>query len=352
MTQKNLLAAVALTAISSAALAQSNVTIYGLIDTNLEYTSHASASQNGLTRINSGGMNTSRLGFRGSEDLGSGLKAIFQLESGIRADTGAQDDTELFKRQANVGLEGGFGKVVMGRSYTTVYDFILPFDPMGYSAQYSWATSAGATGSRKDGMLTNAANLVKYQGQFGAVKLGATYAFGEAAGSSKDSAKLALGAAYAAGPFSTALAYDQVNGTVAAGGAYDKATTIHLAAGYQLGEAKLNGGYRRYKKSLASGAADLRSDLYWGGVNYQASPALTLTGAVYYQDIKNLASGADADPVMYVLRAKYALSKRTDLYAAGAYARAKNSKLVGVSRDDAGFDSTQSALTVGIQHRF
>jgi len=79
---------------------------------------------------------------------------------------------------------------------------------------------------------------------------------------------------------------------------------------------------------------------------------LTLTAAVYYQDIKNLASGADADPVMYVLRAKYALSKRTDLYAAGAYARAKNSKLVGVSRDDAGFDSTQSALTVGIQHRF
>ncbi|MEB0178335.1 porin, partial [Undibacterium sp. CCC3.4] len=90
---------------------------------------------------NSGGMNTSRLGFRGNEDLGGGLKAIWQLEGGVILDTGTSDG-DLFGRQANVGLQGDFGRIVAGRSYSTTYDFILPFDPLGYAPQYSWATSA------------------------------------------------------------------------------------------------------------------------------------------------------------------------------------------------------------------
>lgn len=280
------------------------------------------------------------------------MKALFQLEGGLLLDSGASDGA-LFGRQANVGLEGGLGRIVAGRSYSTTYDFILPFDPMGYAPLYSWATSSTATGGRKDGMLTGVSNLIKYQATLNGVKLGATYGFGEAAGSTTDSAKYALAAGYNAGPFGIAAVYDRINGTVDASGAYDKTDTIHLGTGYELpNNVKLSAGYRKFKRSLASGAPDLRSDMYWGGVNYKATPALTLTGALYHQNIKNVASGTDADPTILVLRANYALSKRTNLYATTAHARGKNDQLVSLSRDDAGFGSTQTGVSIGMQHRF
>ncbi|WP_211442667.1 porin [Collimonas humicola] len=358
MNRKYLAAATlaALGATTSGAYAQTNVSIYGLIDTGIEYVNHANAGKDSLLRLSSGAMNTSRIGFRGSEDLGGGLKAVFQLENGFKTDTGEFDSAGvLFNRQANVGLEGGFGRVVLGRSFTTTYDFILPFDPMGYSAQYSWVTSAGATGGRKDGMPTNLQNIVKYQGKFGDFKLGATYGFGETAGSASDSAKYDLGVGYESGPFRIALTYDRVNGAAAsaASSAYDKATSIHLAGNYQLGSnLSMSLGYRNYKKTLASNAPDLRSDFFWGGASYKATPAVTLIGAIYYQNIKNVASGKDADPIMYSVRGKYALSKRTDLYLSAAYAKAKNQQLVGLSRDDIAYGSSQTGVIGGIQHRF
>jgi predicted porin len=345
----------ALGMLSSGAHAQTSVSIYGIVDTGVEYVNHANASKDSLFRLSSGAMNTSRIGFRGTEDLGGGLKAVFQLENGFKTDTGEFDSAGLlFGRQANVGLDGSFGRIVAGRSFSTTYDFILPFDPMGYSGQYSWVTSAGATGGRKDGMLTNLPNMVKYQGKFGNFKLGATYGFGETAGNNSDSAKYSLGAGYEAGAFRVAATFDRVNGTAAvANGAYDKATSIHLAGDYQVSSnLGLDLGYRNYKKTLASNAPDLRSDFFWGGATYKVTPVVTLIGAIYYQNIKNVASGKDADPIMYSVRGKYALSKRTDLYLSAAYAKAKNQQLVGLSRDDIAYSSSQTGVIGGIQHRF
>jgi predicted porin len=126
-----------------------------------------------------------------------------------------------------------------------------------------------------------------------------------------------------------------------------------VAADYRTGDVRLTAGMRGYK--LESGKAatpDVRADTYWAGVSYLFQPALTLTGAVYYVNVKNVAAGQDADPTMYVVRGLYALSKRTDLYAAAAYAKAKNGKLVSLSRDEPGFDTKQAGITAGIQHRF
>lgn len=340
------------TAAAGSAHAQSNVAVYGLLDAGVEYVTNANAAGDSQVRQTSGGTNTSRIGFRGTEDLGGGLKALFQLEGGILLDTGASDGA-LFGRQANVGLEGGFGRVVAGRSYSTTYDFLLPFDPMGYAPLYSWATSGNATGGRRDGMLTGVSNLIKYQATFNGIKLGASYGFGEVAGSTTDSARYALGAGYATGPFSVTGVVERVNGTVAASGAYDKTDTVHLGVGYELSSSiNLKAGYRNYKRALASGAADVRSALYWGGVNYNATPTVTLTAALYHQNIKNVASGADADPTMLVLQAKHALSKRTFLYATTGHARGKNDRPVSLSRDDVGFGARQTGVTAGIQHRF
>ena len=146
--------------------AQSNVSVYGLLDLNVGASTHAASDGGTVERVGSGGMNTSRLGFKGSEDLGDGLKAVFQLEAAVLGDTGGTD-AALFKRQANVGLEGRYGRIVFGRSFTTVYDFMIRYDPMGFAPFYSWGTSGGATGANKYGMTTGFDNMVKYAGKAG-----------------------------------------------------------------------------------------------------------------------------------------------------------------------------------------
>lgn len=346
------LAALALFVTAGAAQAQSNVTLYGRLDAGVSTTSNAGPSKDSVTQVSSGGMNTSRWGIIGSEDLGGGLKAVFNLEGGILVDTGAADGA-LFKRQANVGLEGAFGRVVLGRSFTTVYDFVLPYDPMAYAPFYSWATSANATGPSKYGMTTAFDNLVKYSGKTGGFTYGASYGFGEQSSGTSDSAKLSTAVNYKSGPVSVLATYERINGNAIAGGARDKNTVLHLAAMYEEGAWKVQAAARDYKLDpAAANRADVRGTLYWGGVSYKTTPVITLTGVVYYQDVKNVAANLDADPIMYVARLRYALSKRTDLYVAGAYAKAKHGQLVSLSRDDAGFGDTQRGLIAGIQHRF
>ena len=348
---------IALAALPAAAAvhAQSNVQLYGLVDAGVEWTNHANAAGDSITRVTSGGMNTSRFGLRGSEDLGSGLKAIFQLEGGLFLDNGAVDGPagSLFRRQANVGLEGGFGRLVAGRSYTTAYDFMLPFDPMGYAPAYSWATAGSATAGAY-GMATAFDNLLKYQGTFGGVKVGASYGFGEQPGSTSSNSRYAVGAGYAAGPFSAAVTFERVNDNPATP-AREETNTYHLGAAWQVSkDVALKLGARHFEQSV-SGAADLRANTYWTGVNWQATPAVGLTAALYFQDQRNLAT--DGDPKMLVLRAKYALSKRTDLYAVTAHARAKNDRPVNLMRDNSpqgvtGFSDSQTGVMVGVQHRF
>jgi predicted porin len=338
---------------SASAFAQSNVAIYGLIDAGVDYTTNATPTKASQVRVISGGKNTSRWGVRGSEDLGGGLKATFQLESGILLDTGAQDGV-LFKRQATVGLEGSFGKVVMGRSFTTAYDFGILFDPLGYAPNYSWATSTNATGSSKYGMTTQFDNIIKYSVQTGEFKFGASVGLGEQATGAADSRKYAIGGAYTHGPLSVMGTYEGINGNVlAATGRRDETSALHLAADYREGPWRFSAGLRDYKlESGKAATADIKATTYWGGVSYLIQPTVTLTGAIYYADIKNVAANADADPIMYVARTLFAMSKTTDLYVSAAYAKAKNNKLVGLSRDDPGFANTQAGLTAGIQKRF
>lgn len=342
----------ALSAAGSAHAQSTNVQVYGLMDAGVEYLNNANANGGSVVRVVSGGKNTSRWGFRGSEDLGGGLKAVFGLEGGVMLDTGAQDGA-LFKRQAYVGLDGKFGRLVMGRSFTTVYDTVIKFDPMGFAPNYSWATSGAATGPSKYGMTTAFDNLVKYSGKTGGLTYGATIGLGEQPGAANDGRKYAAGVTWAQGPFSIMGTAERVNGnTVAATGDRDRTTAFHAGVDYKTSSWRYTLAGRSYK--LESGKAatpDVRADTIWGGVSYYTGP-LTFTGAVYHVNVKNVAAGKDADPTMYVGRMLYALSKRTDLYVSAAHVKGKNGQLVGLSRDDAGFGTSQTGVTTGIQHRF
>jgi predicted porin len=337
---------------SSSAFAQSNVDVYGIIDVLLGPTTNLTKDKGTTWRVSSSGMNVSRLGFRGSEDLGGGLKAVYQLEMGLIPDTGNADNP-LFKRQANVGLEGSFGRLVLGRSFTSVYDFMLPYDPMGYAPFYSWVPTGNASGVSKYGMTTAFDNLIKYTGKFDNLSVGLTYGAGEQSATIGDSAKGAVAVNYAIGPVSVVGTYERINGNKLATGVRDETTAWHVGAMYTSGKLKLQSGARDYRLQAAKPLTpDVRARLYWLGVNYQLMSPVTVTGAVYYQDVRNVPNSTQADPIMYVGRLKYALSKRTDLYTVAAYAKAKHKQLVSLSRDDAGFDDDMHSLQVGIQHRF
>ena len=346
------LAVLAALSLNHSVHAQSNVEVYGLIDAGVEYVNHAAEDGGNMVRVISGGKNTSRWGFRGSEDLGGGLKAIWQLEGGLLMDTG-ESDGAVFKRQAWVGLDGSLGRLVIGRSFTTTYELVIKFDPLGFAPNYSWATGASATGPSKYGMTTQFDNLVKYTGKSGGFTYGATVGLGERSGSLAEGRKLALGGSwFGEGGLGLMAAYEQINGNAVAGvPARDETTAYHLAADYQTGKWRYTAGMRGFEFDAGRAGADLRADTYWGGIS-RTIDNVTLTGAVYHVNTRELPAARDADPTMLVARAMYSLSKRTTLYLSAAHARAAHGQRISLSRDDAGTGDTQTGITAGIQHRF
>jgi predicted porin len=226
------------------AQAQSNVTGVWLARRRRRSPNHANAGRTPSPSVISGGKNTSRWGFRGTEDLGGGLKAVYNLEGGILMDTGAADGA-MFKRQAYVGLEGRFGRVVIGRSFTTTYDTVI--------RSIRWATRRTTRGRlratrparRKYGMTTAFDNLVKYSGSTGDFKYGATVGMGEQAGNAATAANMRSPALWNHDGMGLMATYEQVNGnTVVATGNRDETTAYHLGAFFKTGDWRLTAGLR------------------------------------------------------------------------------------------------------------
>jgi predicted porin len=339
---------------SGGAAAQSSVTLYGLVDSGIEYVSHAGPTGSSVVKMTSGGKNTSRWGLRGTEDLGGGLKAIFTLESGIALDTGKLDtDNTLFDRRAWVGLQDKtLGSIRMGRDFTTTYDFMLPFDPMGYAPNYSWATSATATGGRKDGMFSAPPTCCATTASSVRSRWAARWRWAKCRAASRARPSTTWAWAMNAGKFAAALTWDRQNGagtSTTPADSVDYIQGIHAGASYDFGSLSVYAGYRNYRKTFTTSAAKQLSDMYWLGAAYDFTPAFTLYGAIYKQNIKG---DTDADPILFSLRAQYNLSKRTMAYLSAGYAKARNGQNVSVSRDNIGYANNQVGVTAGLQHRF
>ena len=377
MKMKLFAAAVAALA-ASGAYAQSSVTLYGVVDAGLTYANKVpNTTGGGSSRfgLDSGGLSGSRWGLRGVEDLGGGLKGIFNLESGFNLDNGTSaQNNRLFGRNAYVGLQGQWGQLTLGRQQNLLYDFSLIYDPMAIATRYSLASQDQYFAGRAD-------NSVKYIGTFGGLSVSALYAFNrdgnEQAGLSKLGREWSLGVNYAGGPLGIGAVYDQSNGvagsatTFAAQSALadNKEQRATIAGTYAFGPAKLYAGYRWYKANFATvaGNGNLRSNLYWAGLGYQATPALSLTGTAYYQQFKNSGTG---NPWLFVVGTDYALSKRTDAYFNVAYAKNSGGSGLGVMGLNAsgytgttltngeqvfsgsGNSNNQFGATVGLRHKF
>ena len=339
--KKSLLALAVLGTFAGVAQAQSSVTLYGVVDANVEYVNHEQnvtaagvaipGSSGSRLAMQAGGLSSNRWGLRGVEDIGGGLKGLFVLESGFGMDTGTlQQGGRLFGRQAFVGLQGNWGKITLGRQYTTIFDMMANFSPSGYATQ--WEPVVGLLGAnfRED-------NMIKYGATFGPLTVEAHWSFGERTGSNTANSAYGAGANYFAGPFGLGVAYDEVKVLTAAealglsgGNEYARDKRAAIAASYTTGPVKVMAGFRYGNtEAPSSGAAAAltphRDDLYWLGVNYQATPALGLTLSYYYDNIKEATIGGATinprNPQQWNFIADYNFSKRTDVYLTAAYSR-------------------------------
>ena len=342
---KKSLIALAVLAVSGIASAQSTVTIYGLLDAYVGSTKDQisnGATSVRQTGVNSGGIQTSRFGLKGSEDLGGGLKANFKLESGFNIDTGAASpytnpydgtkSTSVFSRQSWVGVSGNFGEVQIGKMWT-------PFDDqqgLGAAAFNANVFAPAAYVWKSNGYNDRPGNSIYYATpSFGGFSGAAMYSFGENKTTAASAGKvISVRASYEGGPLTASLAYQ----TEKANGAAANTTKFtQLNAGYDLGVVKLLAAYGNVKDGAAP-----KTNEYQIGADFPVGDAFTLSAGYATSKDTGLATG-DVKRKGLGLGALYAMSKRTSVYL-GLNSSKQTQAAVS--------DLKTEVVAVGVRHAF
>jgi predicted porin len=335
--QGKLLAVALCAAFPLAAMAQSNVQVYGVLDAAVAK-EDTGAPNGSRTVVNSGNQSSNRFGFKGTEDLGNGLKAVFNIEGGLAVDTGA-GDSALFGRRAVVGLSGGFGSILLGREYTPIADVAKETDVFGQGFYGSNLNSFGS------GRLTRRiSNSVNYKSNsMAGFKVGAAYSAGETStGPSAD--LMGFSAEYAGGGFYVGAGY-HVFERLAAGD--DK--EMIFGAGYKTGAFEIKANYMAANPTGANNKFEQ--------VNLGA--AFTMDAHKFFANVQanELENGAEGKGI--AIAYSYSLSKRTNVYA--SYATLSNNA-TGVFGINAASTSVAppatapgadpKALSLGVRHSF
>ena len=353
------LTAVALAA-AGAANAQSSVTLYGIVDAFVQYADGADSE----TRIQSGGLNGSRLGVRGSEDLGGGLRAIFTLESGVNLDDGTVGQGGVFwGRQAFVGLASNYGTLTLGRQYASVYTLTSDFSeyangPYGASTAviggfggYEPVRGASAAAGSSTGLGGPARvnNSIKYETpSLSGFKAGALLGLAENGASTSDNRTFDIYARYTAGPLDVMISYvDDKRDDPSAPATLLEAQTLSLAGAYSFGDFRVLGGYL---KTEIDSAPDADGDGYWIGGDYRIGAHL-----IRAQFLANNPDVEEADTQAYSVGYQYDFSKRTAFYSALTFfknedrARWHGGIPTGLATST---DSDITEFVVGVRHAF
>jgi GBP family porin len=409
--KRKVLAIGTLALFAGAAHAQSSVTLYGIIDASVAYTNSVNTSKTASAgaseyQMMSGLQSTSRWGVRGSEDLGGGLHAVFQLENGFMVNSGALKNSEagqvndLFGRQAWVGLSSDqYGSITLGRQYDFIVDYIQPESATGAG----WAGNIAAHPFDNDDMDNSMRfdNSIKFSSaSFAGIKVGAMYAFSNAAGQSGNGNAYSLGAHYVYGGLTVAAAYDQINRNAYApnNSGVNSATDgnflsyggdqqiYSVGASYQFPN-KSSIGFvwshsatenltnpaagtgattSLYGSSYGLQGSSLKFDNFEVNGRYFVRPDISL-GAAYTYTMASYSGGNNGAGTSYgaatphwnqvTVQADYLLSKSTDIYATAAYVKVAGGN--GIQAFNAGiYNMTQSSgdeqvvAGVGIRHKF
>ncbi len=364
-------------AVAGSAYAQPAVEVYGILDMGFV---RESGRVDGLethgpilltgdpisptgNKLSSGVQSGTRLGFKGTEDLGGGLKGLFVLETGIGADRGGFNQGNLaFGRQSFVGLQGNFGTVTLGRQLTSYFltlnqvadpfasglagnaqNLMLPGAVPNITAYTGSTATNDPTG---DGLEADRAirmnNAIKYaspiiSGFSGEV----AYGFGETAGSNSTNRVITGSIGYSVKPVSIRLAHYRKNSVLPSAANADNLSSTMLAANWDFGMAKVFAAYADNDWAAAGKSRD-----YLIGASAPFGPH-TFIASYIRKDVRNSRDDADQWGLGYT----YALSKRTNLYA--AYGRIGNE---GAAKFTVGNNSengtSNAALNLGVRHLF
>ena len=336
---KKTLIALAAVAASSAAFAQSSVTLYGSLDLSVE----SVKGEKSVTRVTSGNHTTSRFGVKGTEDLGGGLKAKFNLEAPISADTGAVSGN-FWNRQAWLGLQGGFGELRLGRQDTPIGAIAGNTSLLGGQAYDDFkiaGTLAGNDARRTDNAVTYI--LPKLADGLTATLQYSTKLSGAEAANDDEGKHYGLSVQYAANGFGAGLGY--VNAKADTTGD-TKAKGVLVYASYDFGMAKLTGYYNR--DSVSGAAEDLK--LYGLRVDVPVSESFALQASLSQAKDVDMDGSDDNDATIVALKGTYSLSKRTAVY--GLLTNVSNDKGAGIGIVSTPTDKTSRGLAVGVVHKF
>lgn len=352
---KKSLLALALLGTFGSALAQSSVTMYGTVDAGVAYIKGQSAGGRVIS-LESGQQSYSRIGFRGTEDLGSGLKAIFVLEQGVQIDSGTSGYSTLgsaippsfadptnflgnngtFSSQAYVGLSSDkWGTVKFGRQFSPQYDAHLAIDPFmnGFAANIN--NFFGAFGNIS--VSQRMSNSIRYDTpEFQGFKGALAYSLGEVPGSISSEDQIGISAGYANGPLTIAYAYHRNNNDLLF---LDVFKSHFIGAVYDFGVLKLHGAVDQNKLANTYHTRD-----YLIGVTVPFGKFSIFADYTRKQD--KILSNANASK--YAIGATYPLSKRTNLYSAFTYV--KNDALSNISTDTPG--TNVKTFQLGMRHMF
>lgn len=349
---KKSLIALAVLAASGAAMAQSSVTLFGIVDATYAYGSGSVANKSQLTNS---GYNSSRLGFRGVEDLGGGMSASFHLEAGVNNDNGSGATTSTnnqgasgvtggggltFNRRSTVSLNGGFGEVRLGRDYTPQFWNLTVFDPFGTNGVGTTQTLNSSLGGPT---TVRASNAIGYflPGNLGGFYGQAQYYMGENlsnAANKKDGNGLALRAGYANGPINVALAFSDtkfLSGNIKA---------VNVGGAYDLGMAKI---MAHYSQDDVKNGAEGKGFLI-GGLVPVGAGEIRLAYSTYKIDTV----GADPRTNKIALGYVHNLSKRTALYATYAHVSNKNGAAQSLNGSVTAAGDNSNGYDFGIKHSF
>lgn len=367
---KKSLIALAAVAAASAASAQSSVTLFGIVDAAV---SHGRGSIADRTQLVSGGHSTSRVGFRGTEDLGGGMSASFWLEAGFNADNGTFTGTSTnnqtsgtvaapagtsqgltFNRRSTVSLAGGWGEVRVGRDYDPQLWNLAVFDPffVGVGSSLTLTNAYGtnplganpyARGGGVNGLGVRASNSIGY---FLPARLGGFYGqaqffMGEnlatGAATEDDGRGAGMRVGYAAGPLNVAVAFQQSN--FAAG----DIRTANIGAQWDFGFAKLMAQYNRDRVPGQTDDSFLVGGLMPVGVG-QIRAA--------YSQLKSNFGGTEPKARKLSLGYVHDLSKRTALYTTVARVRNSGGQRIALGGSTTAANTSSTGFDFGVRHAF
>lgn len=343
--KKNLIAVAALATLAVSAQAQSSVTLYGNVDAGLAYIKNKTdAGSSSTTSVESSVLTESFFGLKGQEDLGGGLKAIFKLEAPIAVDTG-KADSELFSKNAYVGLAGDFGTVKLGRQESLFKLEGNAFNPFGASGLLApsnkiflgLGTSVGAAALNGSWQ-----NTVGYESaNFGGLTLSAQHSAKEGAKGDAinyNGGATAVAANYTAGALGLSAVYGDVRTTQGSTADDIRQKAWLLGASYDFGVVKAFAQYGQDDYDNKAGTVDGKAKFFQLG----AVVPVTQSGTVHasYGQTKD-----DGDKArQFSLAYHHALSKRTSVYAGATYI--KDEELI------AAVETKTTAVAVGLRHAF